>query len=64
MTNDEKLVNMTTRERAEFIARDNCCECCIYHKEHCTAPDFTSCEDGIEEWLKQEVEIKEVKDNG
>lgn len=63
MTNEERIKAMSIGELAKFINEMQICSCCINQKRikdsiSCKCKQFSqeNCENGIVEWLKQEVE--------
>ena len=52
MTNGDKIRQMTDEEIAEVLSGQ--CSCCEYQYDNC-GTDFCLCEQGVLEWLKQEV---------
>lgn len=53
MTNADKIRQMTDEELASILCGQ--CTCCAYQITDCTEKQYVGCEDGVLEWLKQEV---------
>ena len=54
MTNYKKIKNMSVKEMADFIDRNDCCDCCAYRVDGCRA--LIDCPEGIKKWLESEAE--------
>lgn len=62
MTNADRIRAMTDEEMAAFFSSDNfrfCfCEFCEWNVKGCLNNEKMNCANGMENWLKQEVEEK------
>ena len=58
MTNREWLRSLTDNELAEIFCDNdlgNICNICVYRNDRKGCMDVVCCEDGVSEWLKQEM---------
>lgn len=65
MTNYDRIKQMNIDEMANFISNDcdGVCGCCVFRRNIRCYEDEDKCKFGIKEWLEQEIETNQRKED-